>query len=402
MSPAIVDLVSDRHWTRADTPVPEVAALFDREPLRDSVVVVDAEAGLSLLTRARLLGLFNSQFGYALYQRKPVALISDRHALVVEAEQPPVQVISQATQRDIQRVYDDIIVRSQGSYVGLVSMRYLMAHGKDLLVTSLAEVATLEDRNRRLDELNRAQREFVANMTHELRAPLNTMIGIARLLAGTAKMPEDARSDLAVLLSSGRNLLEIVTNMLDLYKIEAEDVVPLLESVELEEFARECFAPSRYLIGDKDIEIVETVQAPPHALLFDPVLVRRVVTNLISNAAKFTERGRILLHASWRPDRLEVSIADTGIGISPADQGRLFEKFTQLESARRKRHGGTGLGLSIVRSLVELLGGSIAIESEAGKGCLFRLELPAPAADDALDHTPSVRGGSAHARVAHR
>ncbi len=398
----IADLVHTRDWVDAETPIPRVAARFDQDPLLDSLVVLDAEQRIGLLTRARLLGHFNSQFGYALYQRKPVKLLADPEALIVDALEAPVRVIAAAMQREMARVYDDIIVVDAGRYLGLVSMRYLMAHGKDLLLTSLAEVDGLERQNRRLDEINRAQREFVANMTHELRAPLNTILGISRLLSEAPELSSSSLSDVELIVSSGHDLLGIVNNLLDLYKIESQGLKLTLESVDPAEVVRTCFAPARYLVQGKPIEIVETVRDLPRRVSIDPVLLRRLVANLISNAVKFTDRGVIALEASWQGDVLGLSVADTGIGIRDEDLSKLFRKFTQLDAASSKRYGGTGLGLVIVKNLAELMSGDVQVQSAPGVGTRFDVRIRAPLAGQSSPAFVSLKTEDSHVRSTDR
>jgi signal transduction histidine kinase len=287
-------------------------------------------------------------------------------------------VIATALGRDAERIYDDIVVVERGIYVGSVSMRLLMVHGKDLLVSSLADSAMLKERNRKLDELNGLHREFVANMTHELRSPINTIMGIARLFADDGELPADRREDAVLLLSRGHDLLGVVNNLLDFHKLEAAQTAPLLEEVDLRALLSEALEATRFLLQGKPLQLLLDLGDLPPRLLTDGVLLRRILTNLLSNAVKFTERGTVRLSA-YQDDRgLCIEVTDSGAGIRSEDLGRLFKKFTQLEAGKSKRHGGTGLGLAIVKQMAELLGATVSVQSEPGVGTTFTTRFGAP------------------------
>ena len=372
----IGDLAYTREHVWADTEVREVAALFELTSDLDAVAVVAEEGDFGLVVRARLTSELGRQFGYALYSRKPIRMLAERNVLSCDVREDPVLVITQAVHREPQRIYDDILLTDQGCYYGLVSMRLLMAHSKNLLIRSMDEVGELEERNRRLDALNRLQREFVANMTHELRAPLNTMLGVANLLASEPGMPEARRRDVNMLLGRGRDLLGIVNNFLEMHRIDAGEVEPLFEATDLRSVLDDCLDAAGYLVAERPIRLVPAyhdLRARPRT---DAVLLRRVLTNLLSNAVKFTDSGTVTLSARCQGPTLAISVRDTGSGIREEDQALLFRKFAQLESTKTKRHAGTGLGLAIVKDLVTLLGGTISVHSKWGVGSDFVVSLP--------------------------
>src|SRR5687768_7972478 len=176
----IEDLVTNESWIAADKPVRSLVALFNARPDLDSVGVIDGPR-IGLVSRSRFFLQLGRRFGYALFENRPVQLLMEEPS-TVDAAQDPVQVIALATQREPARLYDDILVLKDGAFRGLVSMRSLMAHHKDLLFASFDEVAALDARNRHLEEVNRIQSEFVANMTHELRTPLNTLLGVTEIM----------------------------------------------------------------------------------------------------------------------------------------------------------------------------------------------------------------------------
>ena len=374
----IGELAYTREHVCSSADVREVAERFERTLDLDAIAVVSAESErkFGLVVRSRLTSKLGRQFGYALYARKPIRMLTEWDGLACDVSQDPVQVIAQAVHREAHRIYDDIVLTDDGRYYGLVSMRLLMAHSKDLLIQSMDEVGKLEQRNKKLDELNRLQAEFVANMTHELRAPLNTMLGVADLLASDAAIPDVRRRDVRMLLTRGRDLLGIVNNFLEMHRIEAGEVDPFVESVDPRALLADCCDAAEYLIEGRPIVLVRALDQLPARIWTDSVLLGRVLMNLLSNASKFTDSGTVTLSARMQSDQLEVRVSDTGLGIRDLDLPNLYRKFGQLEATKTKRHAGTGLGLAIVKNLVGLLGGTIAARSELGVGSQFTVVLP--------------------------
>lgn len=283
------------------------------------------------------------------------------------------------TQREPARIYDDlIVVDDDGAYVGLVSMRSLLAHNKELLVASLAEMAQLEEKNRELADLHRMQSEFVQNVTHELRSPLNGILGLTGMLLAEP-LEAAPRSNVERIGGRARALLAVINNILDLSKLEAGRLQPVLEEVEVAALAEELRQGTEPLLVGRPVRFLLNLKGAPRAVVTDPHFVHRIGANLLGNAAKFTELGSIVLEFEGQRAHWELRVRDTGPGIAADDLARLFTRFGQLESARTKRHAGTGLGLAIVQGLVQQLGGSIAVESQLGEGSTFTVRLPARA-----------------------
>jgi signal transduction histidine kinase len=209
-------------------------------------------------------------------------------------------------------------------------------------------------------------------------------LGVASLLGSDPGIPEARRRDVKMLLGRGRDLLGIVNNFLEMSRIDAGEVEPFFEPIDLQPLLDDCLDAATYLVTGRPITLASEYGELPRQLSTDAVLLRRVLTNLLSNALKFTDRGSVTLSARAEGASLVISVRDTGLGIRVQDQPLLFRKFAQLEGTKTKRHSGTGLGLAIVKNLVGLLGGSISVSSELGVGSEFSVFLPAPAARIAI------------------
>ncbi|MEW6617947.1 MAG: FumA C-terminus/TtdB family hydratase beta subunit [bacterium] len=232
--------------------------------------------------------------------------------------------------------------------------------------------------NKQLQEANQAKSQFLANMSHELRTPLNSIIGFSEVLLEETfgSLQEKQKKYLSNILTSGKHLLILINDILDLSRVEAGKVELKIEEILPKEIFNECqtliknMASKKGISLDFKVEGISTIKA-------DPVRFKQIMYNLLSNAIKFTpERGRVDVLARPVDEMVQISVQDTGIGIAREDQEKVFEEFKQIDSSYAKQYAGTGLGLPLTRKLVELHGGKIWLESEPGKGSTFTFTIP--------------------------
>jgi len=265
---------------------------------------------------------------------------------------------------------------------------------KEIELRKLAEVALLNARDEAL-EANSAKSDFLANMSHELRTPLNAIIGYSEMMEEEASLDghEDNASDLKKIYESGYHLLALINDILDLSKIEAGKMELHLETFNLPDIINSVVAAVEPMsnkngnhISLNGIDSVKNIKA-------DATKVRQVLLNLLSNAVKFTEYGEIVLTVRSRSagdiKGVEITVKDTGIGVSKSAQENLFKSFQQADVSTTKKYGGTGLGLSLCKHLCELMQGDIWVDSEPGRGSTFGIWLPQTLVDKA-NLTPST------------
>ena len=234
-----------------------------------------------------------------------------------------------------------------------------------------------------LKEVDQLKSQFLANMSHELRTPLNSIIGFSRVILKGIDGPvtDMQQQDLTAIYNSGQHLLGLINDILDLARIEAGKMELNFEEVHLSEMVHSVFSTAKGLVKEKPIKLVEEVPAEMPTIRGDTMRVRQVLLNLISNASKFTDEGSITVQTQVQKaadGRLEalVNVIDTGPGITPEGQEKLFKAFSQVDGSATRKSGGSGLGLSICANLVQLHGGRIGVSSEEGKGSTFWFTVP--------------------------
>jgi len=238
----------------------------------------------------------------------------------------------------------------------------------------------LHEKNVELLASAESKNRFLANMSHELRTPLNGIIGFAEFLTDGKPGPLNPKQKeyLADILNSGRHLLQLINDVLDLAKVEANRMELTPEPFSLAKAIEGVCAVARALAQKKDLRFTVEIATGLDEVFLDQQKFKQILYNLVSNAVKFTdEGGQVEVRAAPRDDdRFRLEVQDTGIGIRNEDLPRLFKEFEQLESGAGRRYEGTGLGLALTRRIVELQGGSIAVDSEPGKGSIFTVVLP--------------------------
>jgi len=234
--------------------------------------------------------------------------------------------------------------------------------------------------NRQIKEAGRLESEFLANLSHELRTPLNSIIGFAQLLHDGDVGPVESKQQefLGDILTSGRHLLQLINDVLDLSKVEAGKMEFRPESVDLGRIFAEVSSILRTTSAKREIRVDSSVSPELDAIVVDAARFKQVLYNYLSNALKFTPRGgKVSVRALPEgASQFRLEVEDTGVGIAPENIERLFTEFQQLGAGAAKRHGGTGLGLALTKRLVEAQGGSVGVRSTPGKGSTFNVVLP--------------------------
>ena len=227
-----------------------------------------------------------------------------------------------------------------------------------------------------------AKSSFLANMSHEIRTPMNGVLGFADLLLHDDLRPEQQRH-VQLIVDSGKAMMRLLNDILDLSKIEAGQMQIAPERVDLRHALRNCFKLIRPAAEQKNLELrFDIAPELPGFAKIDGLRLRQIVLNLLGNAVKFTERGSVTFRASHAKGEgeaegtLEIAVSDTGVGIAPERLSAIFEQFVQAENSTAQRFGGTGLGLAISRQLAELMGGTLGVTSQLGRGTTFTLTLP--------------------------
>jgi len=240
------------------------------------------------------------------------------------------------------------------------------------------QVEKSEEARIRAERSDQVKSSFLASMSHELRTPLNAIINFTRFVSKGTLGPvnEDQVETLDNVIISGKNLLNLINDVLDMAKIESGSLTLFVsDDVAVDEIIKEVGVTGRALLDEKPIELTTEIEAGLPQIRGDHQRIRQVFLNIISNACKFTDEGAIKIIAKKQADNILISISDTGFGIAKEDQEMVFEAFKQTNAGLRQG-GGTGLGMPITKSLIEAHGGTIGIESQTGKGTTFHITLP--------------------------
>ena len=247
-----------------------------------------------------------------------------------------------------------------------------------IAIENVRLINEIRDKSRQLEIASQHKTQFLANMSHELRTPLNAIIGYTEMMADGlyGDVSDKAQGVLERVQSNGRHLLGLINDVLDLSKIEAGQLVLTVEEYSVADMVATVLSATESLARAKNLKLGSDVPTGLPTGTGDARRLTQVLLNLVGNAIKFTDQGSVEVRAAEVAGRFELSVVDTGFGIAPEDQGKIFEEFQQVDNSSTRKKGGTGLGLSISRRIVELHGGRITVESEVGKGSIFKVTVP--------------------------
>lgn len=398
-------LVSHNESLPAELPLGEVQPLFELG-VHNYFAVLEAGSLKGVVSRAHVGTLMASRYGYSLHSRKPIGLFCQTDYLGITRGLPILEVLSTALSRSGEAFYDDVVLLDEeGKYLGLIEVQTLVKLQSKLLNEKIRFLqnrqGALRERNESLrelsDRLNRSNADlarardaaleatrlksiFLANMSHEIRTPMNGVIGFSDLLAESG-LDDEQREFVGTIRSCAHSLLGIINDILDFSKIEAGKLTVENTPVDVRGILGELEAMYRKSAEDKRIRLVFDIDDRlPAAMLSDATRLRQILSNLLSNALKFTSKGMVgatvtLLEVDG-DRRIHFEVKDTGMGIRPEVLERLFQPFQQADSSTTRQFGGTGLGLAICKQLVGLMGGEIQARSVVEEGTTMWFDLP--------------------------
>jgi signal transduction histidine kinase/HAMP domain-containing protein len=269
--------------------------------------------------------------------------------------------------------------RATGSFsTEVVNLLQTFAAQSVVAIQNARMFREIEEKSRQLEVANRHKSDFLANVSHDLRTPLNSIIGFTRIVLRRTgdQIPDLQKENLQKVLISSEHLLKLINGLLDLAKIEAGKMDVIAEPVRVEDIVSMATATVEPLLKDGRVRFVKDIHPNLPPLNTDGDKLKQILLNLLSNAAKFTEIGEIKVAAWQENGNVKLTVSDTGIGMKKEALDHIFEEFQQAEKTTASKYGGTGLGLAIVKRFINLMGGDIGVESEVGKGSKFTITIP--------------------------
>jgi signal transduction histidine kinase len=324
------------------------------------------------------------------------AVLEGRTVHIPDVLADPDYTFHEAQRRGKYRTALGVPLLREGSSIGVMVLTRPTVRPFDAshiaLVTTFADQAVIaienvrlfdeiQDKSRQLAEASERKSQFLASMSHELRTPLNAIIGLTEMMVTNAARfgTENALEPLRRVNAAGKHLLDLINEVLDLSKIEAGKLELNVEAVDLARLIDEVIGTAGQLADKNKNRLVVEAKENLCALTADPMRLKQILLNLLSNACKFTKEGEIALrvrNVTDGRDWVELAVADTGIGLTTGQLAKLFQEFTQADSLTARRYGGTGLGLALSRKLARMMGGDVTVTSEMGKGSVFTVRLP--------------------------
>jgi signal transduction histidine kinase len=340
--------------------------------------------------RDRHIHLGETAIGRAVEQRMPIQVAdiqSDPSAVLDVIVRAGFRALLTIPLLGADRIVGALVVRRKepGKFAkNTIELLQTFAAQSVLAIQNARLFAEIEEKGRQLQIASENKSQFVSSMSHELRTPLNAIIGLTEMMTTNAAHfgTEKAKEPLKRVHAAGSHLLGLINQVLDLSKIEAGKLELNPETVHLAPLIDEVIGTARQLAERNNNRLVAEVDEDG-PLTADPMRLRQILLNLLSNACKFTKAGEVKLvvhKVEDGRDWIELAVSDTGIGMTPEQQAKLFAEFTQADSLTARRFGGTGLGLAISRRLARMMDGDVTVASELGKGSVFTVRLPAGAA----------------------
>jgi signal transduction histidine kinase len=367
-----------------DVPGSEVARIFERNHALPGIIVMNEGGGKfgGMVSRNQFFQRLGRPFGIEIYSPRPISNYLE--SLTV----PPVCLPGETTiqnavilclARPPEHVYDPFVVTPKDGPPRLIDLLALILKQTELLTA--AQIEAHAQRAAAISASN-AKSDFLANMSHELRTPLTAIIGYAEILVEdvTTRQLDGSVRRLESIAKAGRHLLEMINGLLDLAKIEARKMDLFISTFSLNDLLQEVTQIAKPLMDKNGNAFRVIARQPIDEMRSDEAKIRQCLTNLLGNAAKFTNHGTVELTVGHAPGAdgpcAVFAVADTGIGMNEDQMGRIFESFSQADTSISRRFGGTGLGLSITKQYCEMLGGQLTVQSVLDRGTTFTMRIP--------------------------
>jgi two-component system cell cycle sensor histidine kinase PleC len=369
---------SDPPSLNPSTPCREVYELLVREPDYFALAVVEGNLPIGLVNRIDVLARFSEPYMHELFDRRPVTHIMDWNPLILPIEADVESVARQIAARKMRAMHSGWILTREGRYAGIGNSLSLLHMWLEHIERKNIE---LESARAQAEQASQAKSSFLAHVSHELRTPLNAIMGFSEIIARRILGPVGNERYAAYaedIHASGRRLLSMIDDLLDVSKAEAGRMELVESRVELAATAAEALHMVEARAREAAVGLRSDLPANLPALRADERKVLQIWMNLASNAVKFTPAGgEVTLRAGLDPDNgVWLAVRDSGIGMSAVEIARALEPFGQIDNLYNKKHVGTGLGLPLVKAIAELHGGRLELDSEPGRGTTVRVSFP--------------------------